>query len=751
VRVFIFAVCLWFAWPSSAGAAEERLVRAGAYDNQPIVFQDSPGHYQGIAVDVLNYVAKKEHWRVIYVGGTLPDLLQKLRSGDIDVLLGVAYSEDRARHFQFTDESLIGNWGIVYKRPQTDIVSPIDLRGRRVALLRDSVHAGAFADLLRRFRVRYHPVWVDSYDEVLARVEDGEADAGVVSRTFGSVNAPRYEVIETGIVFNPVYVHFAAPPGADPAIIDALDRYLTQLKADKTSAYYASLERWLETHPERLLPAWLQWAIAILAVVLVLAIAIAALFRKQVRVKTRELYRKEQELEDAADQRRLAQEQLNQLAYFDSLTGLPNRLSFTEDFGATMQEADREGGKVAVLLVDLDRFKTINDSLGHGAGDVLLRLVGSRLHASLRSHDSIHRFGGDEFVIVITRIASIETLERVAERLLASLGGAIDLGSTQVYITASMGIAVYPDDDRSLDGILKDADTAMYQAKEQGGNRYQFYNQEFTTRVMERFRTDTRLRQGLERDELCLYYQPIFDLQQRRVVGMEALLRWNDPLRGLIEPATFVPLAEDTGLIVPIGEWVLSRACAQARAWQRDGLDGLRLSVNVSTRQFQRGQLVASVRRVLRQTGLDPEFLELEITEGLLLVLSAEVRGCLSDLQALGVRLVLDDFGTGYSGLSYLKQLPFHTLKVDRSFVQGIPNNSSDTQIASTILAMAESLGLDVTAEGIETEEQLAFLQARGCEFGQGHLLARPMAPRQFETWLQKFDMHALSNSPAPG
>jgi EAL domain-containing protein (putative c-di-GMP-specific phosphodiesterase class I) len=312
--------------------------------------------------------------------------------------------------------------------------------------------------------------------------------------------------------------------------------------------------------------------------------------------------------------------------------------------------------------------------------------------------------------------------------LLHSLAMPIDIGSTQIYSSASIGIALYPDDATSMEGLLKHADTAMYRAKEMGGNRFLFYHAQQTARVVERLTLDTRLRQALERDELLLHYQPIVELGSRRIVGVEALLRWDDPERGLVMPGAFISAAEDTGLIVPLGEWVLEAGCAQLRDWQKQGkAEGMTLAVNVSTRQFEGRRLVKSVEQALSRTGLAPEFLELEITENVMLIMNEEVRSSLDSLRGMGVRLSLDDFGTGYSSLNYLKQLPFHTLKIDQSFVSKIPGQPGDTQIVTTILALAKGLELEVVAEGIETQAQFDFLLGHGCEFGQGYLMSRPL------------------------
>ncbi|MEW6591592.1 MAG: bifunctional diguanylate cyclase/phosphodiesterase, partial [Pseudomonadota bacterium] len=393
-----------------------------------------------------------------------------------------------------------------------------------------------------------------------------------------------------------------------------------------------------------------------------------------------------------------------------------------------LAEMDGAHERLALLFIDVDRLKNVNDGLGHLAGDQLLKQVADRLQSVLRAHDQLSRFGGDEFTVIVTNIEQNADAELVATRLLRSLAEPFHVGPTQIYSSASVGIAFYPDDADSAEALLKHADTAMYQAKAQGGNRFLFYHAQQTARVVERLTLETRLRQALERNEFTLYYQPIVDLRRRRLVGAEALLRWNDPERGLVMPDAFIPAAEDTGLIVPIGEWVLEAGCAQLRAWQKEGrADGLRLAVNVSTRQFDGQRLVRSVDQALTRTGLAPECLELEITENVMLIMNDDVRATLDALRERGVQLSLDDFGTGYSSLSYLKQLPFHALKIDKSFVQRIPGKHGDTQIVTTILALAKGMGMEAIAEGIETEEQFDFLSRHGCEFGQGYLMSRPV------------------------
>ncbi len=727
--------------PETGSSGNGRSVRVGVFDNPPVVALKKGDAPEGIAIDVIRYVAEHEGWHVEYVARPWDELLTLLDTGKIDLLVGIAYSEERAQRYRFSRESLLGNWGITYARSGARVQSLLDLKGLPVALMRSSIHSKAFAQLMKDFGVSFTPVYTDTYLQVLEAIERGDARAGVVNRTFGALNARSHKVVETGIVFNPVYIHYAAPKNADASRLQALDRQLAALKAKPESAYYASLRRWLETRQAERIPAWALWATMATAGLLALVILIAAWLRHQVRRQTGELHQRAEQLQGEIEQRQQTQEQLNQIAYFDGLTQLPNRAGFTKSLANTLQSLQGQNSRLALLFIDIDRLKNVNDGLGHAAGDVLLQRVAERLQSSLRGHDHLSRFGGDEFVTIVSEIDSPRDAEVVAERLLRSLSAAIDIGVTQVYVTASIGIALYPDDARSMEELLKNSDTAMYQAKEQGRNRFLFYHATQTQRAVERLTVDTRLRQALERDELRLHYQPVVSMLDRRIVGVEALLRWQDPEQGLVMPASFIPAAEDTGLIVPLGAWVLEQSCAQLRAWQKRGISGLRMAVNVSTRQVEGRRLIATVERALEKSGLAPEFLELEITEGVMLVMSEDVRFTLMTLRDMGVRLSIDDFGTGYSSLSYLKQLPFHLLKIDRSFVMNIPDNHSDTQIATTILLMAQGLGLEVVAEGVETEQQYRFLKERGCEYGQGYLFSRPQPADNIPALLNRHAM----------
>ncbi|MBR0568510.1 EAL domain-containing protein [Azoarcus sp. L1K30] len=438
---------------------------------------------------------------------------------------------------------------------------------------------------------------------------------------------------------------------------------------------------------------------------------------------------------DISDKRQ-AEDRIRHLAHHDALTGLPNRSLLADRLEHALDRARRGERKLALLFIDLDRFKHVNDSLGHPVGDRLLQEVARRLEATVRDQDTLARQGGDEFVVVIEDVAEAEDAARVAVKLLGALEVPIALDGHEIYVGGSIGISLFPNDGDSSDALLRCADSAMYEAKAQGRSTYRFYTAEQTRISRERFELEGGLRRAIERGELRLHYQPQASCADGRLCGAEALVRWQHPERGLVGPDRFIPLAEEIGLIAQIGEWVLNTACAQAQIWTRAGFP-LRIAVNLSGQQVSRGKLHDIVGAALARSGLSPAQLELEITEGHVL---ARVEECIAELEqikTLGVTLAIDDFGTGYSSLSYLKRLPIDRLKIDRSFVEGIPQDGDDVAIVATILSMASNLDLGVIAEGVENEGQLRHLVAAGCTEYQGYLLGRPMPADEFERWMQ--------------
>jgi diguanylate cyclase (GGDEF)-like protein/PAS domain S-box-containing protein len=443
------------------------------------------------------------------------------------------------------------------------------------------------------------------------------------------------------------------------------------------------------------------------------------------------------------------QERLHFVANHDTLTELPNRSLFIDRLTQALARGQWRERIIAVLFIDLDGFKYVNDSLGHGVGDNLLIELGRRLVGVLRSGDTVARFGGDEFAVLLDDIARTEDVEELANKLLHALAAPISVGSHELLVTASIGVSLYPVDGDDAMALLKQADTATYLAKEQGKNRVQFYAREMTRRTEERFSLESSLRGALDRDEFRLHYQPIFALGHQRMVGVETLLRWEHPERGLVRPDEFIPLLEETGMIVAVGDWVLRTACAQAQAWQAiAGRQGLRIAVNLSGRQIGPG-LAERVRMIINACGLDAGLLELELTESTLMHKVDEVQGVLADLNAAGIALAIDDFGTGYSSLSYLKRFPIQRLKIDRSFIDDCPDDADDVSIVRATVAMARSLKMEITAEGVETERQLDFLQALGCDLVQGYLLGRPVPAPEIERRL--LEQAPRTSSPIAG
>jgi len=458
-------------------------------------------------------------------------------------------------------------------------------------------------------------------------------------------------------------------------------------------------------------------------------------------------------------ERKLNEKQIHQLAFYDALTGLPNRQLFYEHLEQEMRQSDRNQNAMAVLFLDLDRFKLINDTLGHSVGDAVLAEVGRRLQQCVRSTDlvsrpvheealtSVARLGGDEFTMLVGSIDDARDSEPVARRMIEALSEPMMVDGRELFITPSIGIATYPVDGTDAETLIRNADAAMYKAKEEGRNCIQFYSAAINDRAVAKFTMETELRKAMDDDALQVYYQPQVDLSSGNVVGMEALVRWKHPRIGFVPPLEFIAVAEEAGLIDRLGEWVMKTACMQAKSWISEGRENLRIAVNLSGRQFYDGRLTGNVARILDETGLEAQFLELELTESMVMKDPKITVSALHELKEMGVRISVDDFGTGYSSLAYLKRYPLDTLKIDRSFVRDIATNSDDAAITNAIIAMAKSLGLSVVAEGVETSQQLEFLRGHGCDIAQGYWLGKPAPADEAMAMFDKSFVVALRNN----
>jgi diguanylate cyclase (GGDEF)-like protein len=438
----------------------------------------------------------------------------------------------------------------------------------------------------------------------------------------------------------------------------------------------------------------------------------------------------------------------DRLTFYDSLTGLPNRRLFLDRLLWSLRCAKRENSSGAILHIDLDHFKKINDTLGHEIGDSALIAIGRRLldcvpeiaidaNENADSQPLLSRVSGDEFNLLLPIVTRVENAVRAASKILAAMKEPFSIEGHEVFLTASIGVAIFPNDGDSADTLLKHTGVAMNQAKRQGRNTYEFYSPKMNARALERLKLENELRRALDRDELLPFYQPKVDVGSGRIVGAEVLLRWNHPQRGFVSPVEFIPLAEENGMIVEFGEWILWAACRQNKAWQAAGLPGVRLAVNVSARQFRDGSFLETLRQAIRRNRLDPQFLTLELTENTIMENAQENLDILNAIKQMGVKLSVDDFGTGYSSLSYLKQLPLDELKIDRSFIMGIRTENDDAPIVTSIISMAHSLNLRVVMEGIETERQLSFCRDRGCDEYQGFLFSKPVPSVELESQLK--------------
>jgi diguanylate cyclase len=451
-----------------------------------------------------------------------------------------------------------------------------------------------------------------------------------------------------------------------------------------------------------------------------------------------QIQKRDADLGSELTQRKQAENRLNELAYFDNTTLLPNRHHFKERMEAAIDNALRNNLKFSLMFIDLDDFKIVNDTLGHHIGDELLKKVAVRLSTSLRVGDIVCRIGGDEFAVILTDITDIQPVEIAAKKIIRILSEPIQLESKEVFIGASIGVCLFPDHASDISALLRNADTAMYHAKGQGKNRHQIYQPEMESRAIKRFTLENSLRRALESNELMLYYQPQTDIDSDRIIGFEALMRWRHPIMGMVTPDEFIPVAEETGLIMPMGEWALRTACLQGRAWQQAYAQNLVISVNLSGRQLVQNDIVERVLDILAETGMPPHLLDIELTESSLMENTEENIVKMEKLRAAGIRISIDDFGTGYSSISYLKRFPIDTLKIDRSFIRDIPGDADDVAIANTIIAMGNSLRMSVIAEGVEAEDQLNFLRESGCRKAQGFLLGKPMPAHEAEALLRE-------------
>ena len=709
--------------PNQANPTGEPL-RVGVYNNSPKVFWDAEtGQPSGFFPELLDAIAEEEAWEVTYVPCQWADCLVDLEAGRLDLMMDVAYSQDREARFDFNRVVAVPSWSVVVARRGVNLGSVLDLDNKRLGVLNDSIQANVLTTAIQEFGIQPQLVPADNYED-LARLLDTGAVDGVVVHRFFPIRQDLPSGVNTNILIQPTQLHFVATKGQHDDILTAIDRHLATLKNNPESVYYQANQHWLdglEVYKTNwpLVRRWVGGGFLVMAAG---GAILLALWNRSLR---REI-----------DQRLAAQAQLSHELLHDSLTRLPNRKYVMAHLESCLAQRSPEGqGGFMVLFLDLDRFKVVNDSLGHLLGDQLLVEMAQRLS---QTQQWVARLGGDEFVIVLDTEELAVAMD-TADQILVALGAPCHLAGHNITVGASIGIVHASSTYQTPTELIRDADIAMYSAKTKGRNRYAIFDPAMQVAAAQQLTMETDLRQALAEQQFVLHYQPIVHLRSGQIVGMEALVRWQHPDLGLLPPGRFIPLAEETGLIVPLGWWILETACAQLAQWRRQHshLAHLTISVNVSASQLRDPHWLDRVTQVLHQTTLPGPNLILEITETLLLQNMNLTAHLMQQLQHGAVGISIDDFGTGYSSFSYLHQLPITSFKIDRLFIDDLTAQTKHQDIVKTMLVLARQMGVSVTAEGIETEAQMAMLRAMGCNLGQGYWFDPPLSTDQVIQRLQ--------------
>lgn len=818
-----------------------KTVRVGVAQNPPIGIHGKGKPPQGFAVDIIRDVAKTERWNLSFVEKPWPQLLKQLDAGRIDLLGGIAHTPARAKKYDFSSQASANNWAVVYRDKKTVLNSIADLNGKRIALIPGNVHTVALENLAASFGFRYIQVPVKYYAQALESVDAGQADVGIVARTFHIHNAEKYKALPTDIRFNPIELRFAAPKGTGSEILAAIDRHLSIQKNDPTSHYSLLLAHWFTGPVKEVFPLWAYWTVGVIAIFAFALWLGVVWLRREVNARTKEVRESEKKFKVLTEaspvgvfytdpngnclftnqkwctiagmsqnqalgqgwanglhpddkelvftewsaatennrpfkaeyrfrttdgkstwvvgqalaqfndtneivgfvgtltditERKRAEEHINQLAHHDALTGLLNRYSFEERLEQALRTARRTQQHLAVLFIDLDHFKNINDTIGHHAGDAVLIEVARRLRAISRESDIVARLGGDEFVVILNGLKKDTDATPVAEKIMRTLSEPYQPGKEDVHSTTSIGISVFPMDGDNAEVLMQQADTAMYHVKAQGRNGCQFFTPEMNAEVQARVTLEKDLRTALEDEQFELYYQPKINASNMLISGVEALIRWHHPDRGLVPPDEFITFAEETGLIIPIGEWVIQEACRQQVEWREQGLK-VSIAVNLSVNQLYSPRLITQFKEAFQRYEISSGDIEAEITETTAMHNPDEAIVNLTALGNIGVDIAIDDFGTGYSSLSHLKRLPIQFLKLDRSFVRDITTDENDAAISAATVALAHQLGLKVIAEGVETEAQQVFLSEIKCDHLQGYLFSKPLPKEEAAAFLR--------------
>lgn len=707
-----------------------RIKIAGDNNFPPYEFIDDKGNYKGFNIDIIEALGEAMDVEVQLIPMRWSDAVLALERGQIDAIQGMSKIPAREGKYLFTQSTIVNSSAIFIKKGVDHIKGIEDLKGARIAYQVGDINEDRIRDIPFAIMVpRYSQI------EGIQALLDDEADAFIGNKITAIYQLNKMKKADrVKIVGDPIGQTAYGPVvhKDNKEIYELLNIGLDKIKED--GVYDKIYKKWFGD--ELSFGNFILWAYTkqIIVAVSIVAIILLGLSVWNNRLKL-EVSKRTKELELANESLKSHQEEIYRLAYFDSNTSLPNRLYFIEELNRSLKELN-DDQKLAVLYLDLDRFKHINDTLGHNIGDEVLRLVGLRLGKIVGRGNLIAKSGGDEFLILIKDIHDQIQAVHIANGIIEDFKRPILANGYKLYLTTSIGIATYPEAGTSSSYLIKNAETALYKAKDMGGNSYFKYNETIGEREYENLTILNELRQAVINKEFLLYYQPKIDIPSKKIVGMEALIRWDNPERGLVFPDKFIPLSEETGLILPIGEWVLREACLQNKQWIKMGYKPRRVSVNISARQFQYYNFLDTVSNILEETGLRPEYLGLEITETTAISDIEYTIDVLNRLKELGVFVIMDDFGTGYSSLSYLKEMNIDEIKIDRAFIWDIEKNEKNRGISRTIALLAKQFNILVTAEGVETKEQLDILEEIGCDIAQGYYFSKPIPAKEFEKLL---------------
>lgn len=718
--------------PQKAYREETITIRvAGDENHPPYEYTDDIGNYKGFNVDIMNALSIELGIDIEFIPMKWRDAIEALEKREVDVIQGMSKTEERQKNFLFATPTVINSQSIFVMKETSIISSLEDLVGLRVAFQYSDVNHENIMDTSGIIMLPKK-----NQEEAIDALLNGDADAYIGNRLTGLFYLQKYRksflVKMVGDQMNTVEYGPVTYNGNEE-LINLFNEGIELLK--KSGTYDKIYDKWFGQEiidGKNILKTYLEEIIVSL-IIIIIVFCLFIIWNKKLK---KEVFKRTMELETANEELLLHQERINYLAYYDSVTMLPNRLFLVETLNKYIENATIENSRFAVLHLDLDRFKHISDTLGHNTGDKVLELVGKRIKKLIKKEDFFARIGGDEFIILKGNINNDSETIDMANTIIEEFNSPFEIAEYQLFLTTSIGISIYPYGGENSNDLIKNSDISMYVAKGNGGNSYYVYNKALSEKQMENLILINELRQAIGNSELAMFYQPIIDTAKGKVVGMEALLRWSKPEQGFISPDKFIPLAEETGLIISIGEWVLKTVCMQNKRWIDRGYNAKRVFVNISARQFQQKDFFEKIIIILNETGLDPNYLGLEITETTVVQDIKYTMEILEKLKDIGVSISIDDFGTGYSSFNYLKDMKVDGLKIDKSFISETNDNCRKRAIAKTIILLAHQLDLTVTAEGVETKEHLEFLKENDCDYVQGYYYSKPISADEFEKFL---------------